>query len=360
MEFLAVVGWPVLDRIRLGPLGISPHGLGIAVGYLAGSWWMLRHGKKRGMSEDHIGTILLAALVGAILGARVFYVIGHLEEFDSFGQMLAIWRGGISLIGGITGAILAAYPFMRRYGYRFLQVMDSAAIGLAFGIFVGRIGDLIIGDHLGKPTDFFLGWAYRGGNLPGPWVETPPGSGTWVADLAGNLVEGISREGALLCTQAREGLLECARRVSEGPGVHQTALYDFLIAGALFGFLFWLNRKPLREGALIACFALFYGAGRMVTDFLRVDKTWFGLTGSQWAVGAAITVSVFFLARYGLRPSGKEPEPEEGEGDEETPAIGAAAERESRPPWTMGPPRERTTEFTPPSEPGSEEPEDRA
>jgi hypothetical protein len=152
-------------------------------------------------------------------------------------------------------------------------------------------------------------------------------------------------------------LLECANRVSEGAGVHQTALYDFLIAGVLFGFLFWLNRKPRREGALIACFALVYGAGRMVTDFLRIDKTWFGLTGSQWAVGAAIAVSVFFLARYGLRPPEKEP----GEGEEGAPAeVVAGTEGRIRPPGTMGPPAERTTEFMPPSErrrPG--EPEER-
>ncbi|MGH2675821.1 MAG: prolipoprotein diacylglyceryl transferase family protein, partial [Actinomycetota bacterium] len=90
MNLLAVIGWPILDRIRLGPVAVSPHGLGIAIGYLAGSWWMLREGRKRGLSEDHVGTILLWALVGAIVGARLFYVIGHFSEFDSIGEMLAI------------------------------------------------------------------------------------------------------------------------------------------------------------------------------------------------------------------------------------------------------------------------------
>jgi phosphatidylglycerol---prolipoprotein diacylglyceryl transferase len=116
VDILAVIGWPVLDRIRLGPLGISPHGIGIAFGYLAGSWFMLREGRKRGLSEEHMGTILLWALVGAIFGARFFYVVAHFSEFDSLGEMLAIWRGGISLLGGIFGAIAFAYPFMRRFG----------------------------------------------------------------------------------------------------------------------------------------------------------------------------------------------------------------------------------------------------
>jgi phosphatidylglycerol:prolipoprotein diacylglycerol transferase len=323
VNLLAVIGWPVIDRIRLGPVAISPHGLGIAAGYLAGSWWMIREGRKRGLAEEHIGTLLLWALVGAIFGARFFYVVGHFSEFDSIGEMLAIWRGGISLIGGIAGAIIFAYPVMRRYKYRFLQVMDSAAIGLAFGIIIGRIGDLIIGDHLGKPTDFLLGWAYRGGQLPGPWVESAA-TGEWTATLAGGYTETLAREGASL-SRGSEVL-------STGAGVHQTALYDFFIALGLFLFLYWLNKTPRREGILIMTFAIWYGAGRVITDFLRIDKTYFGLTGSQLTSIAAILISIVFLIRFArnpLPPDGHDGEP-------------AHAEVGNR----------RTTDFDPPPAPG--------
>ena len=322
MNLLAVIGWPILDRIRLGPVAVSPHGLGIAAGYLAGSWWMIREGRKRGLAEEHVGTILLWALVGAIFGARFFYVVGHFSEFDSIGEMVAIWRGGISLIGGITGAMLFAYPVMRRRGYRFLQVMDSAAIGLAFGIIIGRIGDLVIGDHLGKPTDFFLGWAYRGGQLPGPWVETA--AGQWTASLAGGFTETLSREGATL--------LQGSERIASGAGVHQTALYDFFIATGLFLFLYWLSRRPRREGVLIMSFAIWYGLGRVITDFLRIDKTYVGLTGSQLASIAAIVISVLVLLRFARRP---------------LPArVGEEAEQ-------AAPQHDRrTTDFEPPATPG--------
>jgi phosphatidylglycerol:prolipoprotein diacylglycerol transferase len=333
VDLLAEIGWPVLDRIRIGPLAVSPHGIGIALGYLAGSWWMIREGRKRGLSDDHTGAILLWALIGAIFGARFFYVVGHFSEFESFTDMLAIWRGGISLVGGIAGAIIFAYPLMRRYGYRFLQVMDSAAIGLAFGIIIGRIGDLIIGDHLGKPTDFFLGFAYQGGTLPGPWVETP-GTGEWVAQLYGGLTETLSRGGASLTNESGEVL-------ARGAGVHQTALYDFFIAIGLFVFLWWLNRKPRREGVLIMTFAIWYGTGRVITDFLRVDKTYFGLTGSQLASIAAILVSLVVLARFARRPLR-----EGDEGKEEAVAV-PAGEAESGA-EEDGPP---STRFEPPPEP---------
>lgn len=345
MDALAVISWPVLDRIELGPLAISPHGIGIAVGYLLGSWWMLREGPKRGVEEEHIGTILLWALVGAIVGARGFYVLGHFSEFDSVTDMLAVWRGGISLIGGIFGAIIFAYPFMRKYGYRFRQVMDSAAIGLAFGIAVGRIGDLVIGDHLGKPTDFFAGWQYSSGTLPGPWQQGP-GPGEWTALLEGGKTQTISESGATLF-DANGQLLQ------QGAGVHQTALYDIFIAGLLFAFLLWMNRKPRREGVLIATFAIWYGAGRIVTDFLRVDKTWpLGLTGSQWAAVGVILVSAGMLIWYALRPK-----------DEEPPGIEPAAAPGAGPVGTEVPASGGSeggptgvTDFTPPPEPSKDAP----
>jgi phosphatidylglycerol:prolipoprotein diacylglycerol transferase len=293
----------------------------------------VREGRKRGLDEEKVGSILLWALIGAIVGARFFYVLGHLGDFESFTEMLAIWRGGISLVGGIFGAMILAYPFMRRYGYRFLQVMDSAAIGLAFGIMVGRIGDLVIGDHLGKPTDFFLGWAYRGGTLPGPWVGNAE-TGEWVARLEGGYTETLSREGAEL----QQG----GELISQGLGIHQTALYDLFIAGALFLFLLWLNRRPRREGILILTFGIWYGAGRILTDYLRIDKTWlFGLTGSQWASVGVIAVSLLVLLRFARRPLGAE-EVVEPEG---TPKGGAGTK-------TPTEDEKSSTSFTPPREPG--------
>lgn len=346
MDLLAIIGWPVLDRI--GP--VSPHGLGIALGYLAGSWWMLREGRKRGLSEDHVGTILLWALIGAIVGARFFYVIGHLDDFESFVDMLKIWEGGISLIGGISGAIAFAYPFMRRFGYRFPQVMDSGAIGLAVGIFIGRIGDLIIGDHLGKPTDFLLGWQYKGGDLPGPWSGTEATG--WIAPLERGLVQQITLQGATLCKATPDGF-GCAQVIAQGPGVHQTALYDFLIAAGIFLFLRWLSRRPRREGIMIMSFAIIYGAGRVMTDFLRVDKTYFGsskpggfegLTGSQITAIAVILLCLFTLWRFRRKPL-PEAEPV---------AVGVMPSEGMAQPSGLA--EGSTTDFEPPREPGTSEP----
>ena len=236
---LASVGWPVLDRFRFGNgFAISPHGLGIAIGFMIGGWLLGRIGVRRGVAPEHISTMLFWALIGAIVGSRVAYVIAHLSEFSSPLEWLYVWKGGISLLGGITGAIVINIRRMHKYGYRFFQVMDPAAVALAMGIGIGRIGDLIIGDHLGKPTSWLLAWTYHGGNLAPPFTCL---NGVCQAQLQGGHLEVIQRSGAKLIDASGKVL-------ATGVGVHQTAMYDMILAWILFAILWRLYMKPRREG----------------------------------------------------------------------------------------------------------------
>lgn len=257
---------PIVD-VNIGPLALSPHGLGIAVGFLVGARFMLPRSRSRGIPDDLVYPLLTLAAIGALVGARVAYAANHFSSFDSPVDVLKVWEGGISLLGGIVGAILFALPKIRSSGLSFWKVMDSAAPALALGIAVGRIGDLIVADHLGKTTDFFLG--YR---CPGFGVETA--SPCAPTDL-----------------------------VSRTPGavVHQTALYDMLLAALLLGVLLWLaarNRHLNRnrfDGFYLAVFGLGYGTARLIEDFLREDLRRLGLTGSQWTAVTTILLCLYVL-----------------------------------------------------------------
>jgi len=283
LPFLASIGWPVLDRFRFGSrFAISPHGLGIAIGFMIGGALLGRLGPKRGVSAEHVNTMLFWALIGAIVGARLFYVIAHVSEFSSPVEWLEVWKGGISLLGGIAGAILINVRRLRSYGYRFFQVMDPAAVALALGIAIGRIGDLIIGDHLGKPTSWLFAWTYHGGTLAPPWV-LQPGGRIWEATLANGQTETFTRAGAKLYSVT-------GQVIATGVGVHQTALYDMALAWGLFALLWRLNRKPRREGVLALTFGLYYGCCRLLEDSLRIDKRFGPFTGSQWT---ALAVAIF-------------------------------------------------------------------
>lgn len=306
---LAAIGWPILDRVHLfGDLAISPHGIGIAVGYLFGAWILSREGPKRGVSAEHLNTMVFWSLIGTIVGARLFYVIGHFSEFESVGEMLALWRGGLTLLGGMAGGILINIPLFRRFGYSFFQVMDGAVIGLAFGIAFGRIGDLIIGDHLGKPTSWLLAFRYEGGPLPGFSCV----SETCRATLEGAQVLELTRGSATL-TSAGELL-------GQGVGVHQTALYDMVGATLLFVLLYAMSRGPRRRGVLTLTFGVWYGTLRVIEDFLRIDKRIFGLTGSQWtgatvAVICIATLVIWSRRRSDAAPDEDEPVSEDVDGD---------------------------------------------
>ena len=290
---LAEIGWRVLDRlIRVGDAGlVSPHGLGIAIGFLAGAYIFLHEARKRGIPDEQASAVPFWALIGTLVGTRLGYVLTHLSEFENPVEVLYVWRGGISLLGGIVGAIVFCYPVLRRRGVRFLVAFDSASIGIPMGIIIGRIGDLIIGDHLGKPTSWPLAFAYRGGDLSGYSCV----AGECTTRLAEEKTQIITTQGANLISS--DGTV-----IASGAGVHQTALYDLGATILLVTLLLYLNLRPRRMGILTLTFATWYGIGRIITDLLRVENRFFGLTGSQWTSVAVVVLSVATLVWFALRP----------------------------------------------------------
>ncbi|HWC14546.1 MAG TPA: prolipoprotein diacylglyceryl transferase family protein [Actinomycetota bacterium] len=302
IQFFDPLAWEIFPRIELGPVGISPHGIGIAAGYLAGAQLMVRRARRfGGPDENDIWNALFYALIGAIVGARVGYVLGHFSEVTDGGNdilgIFKIWEGGISLIGGITGAVLFALPYVLRRNMGFWRTLDLAAPGVALGIVIGRIGDLVIGDHLGKPTDFALGWRCLGS------AGDPPVDASVYRDAleAGNPPS-----------------LGCFDLV-----VHQTALYDFFSTLALLGVLLYLGRRVRNTGFLILVFTCWYGAMRVITDFLRVDRRYFGLTGSQLMSLTVGLICLYLLARYRGAPPAWQGAGGRGPDDGDGPDAGA-------------------------------------
>ena len=258
---LGAISYDPILRIGIGPVSVSPHGLGIAIGFLIGARFMLPASRAKGIPDDLVYPLFTRAAIGSIIGARVAYVLNHPGDYDSVLDALRIWEGGISLIGGFFGAILLALPRIRSSRLSFWKVMDAAAPGMALGVLVGRIGDLVIADHLGKTTDFFLGYRC-------PPLDVATGSPCAPTAIADRTVGAV---------------------------VHQTALYDMMFAAVLLAALVLLRRRPRYDGFLILVFASGYSVARLVEDFLREDVRRFGLTGSQWTAVATLSVCLFTL-----------------------------------------------------------------
>ncbi len=262
---LAALAYDPIVKLVIGPFRLSPHGMGIAIGFMLGARLMLPTAEKKGISPDDVSTLLVRAAIGAIIGARLAYVLNHPGDYlDAPLEIIQIWKGGISLLGGFAGAILAAGPEMRKRGISFWKAMDAAAPGMALGVIIGRIGDLVVGDHLGKPTDFFLGY------------RCPPSG------------------------------VDTASPCIAGPGhlVHQPAFYDFILTILLLALLLQLRKRVRWDGYLIVVFGVFYGLNRFIEDWFRIDDTHgLGLTGSQWTALVTMLVCGLWLV-FGKRTPG--------------------------------------------------------
>jgi phosphatidylglycerol---prolipoprotein diacylglyceryl transferase len=259
---LGAISYDPIVRIELGPLSISPHGLFIAIGFMVGAWFMLPQSRKRGMPDDVVYPLFTRAAIGSLIGARVAYVINHMGDYsDSPLDILLVWEGGISLLGGFFGAVIAAVPRMIKERLSFWKVMDAAAPGMALGVVIGRTGDIIIADHLGKVTSFFLGYT-----CPPAHIET--GSPCAPTELVSRTVGAV---------------------------VHQTALYDQILALVLLLVLVRLRRTDRYDGFLILVFAMGYGMARVIEDFLREDVRRLGLTASQWTALVTLSLCLYTL-----------------------------------------------------------------
>jgi phosphatidylglycerol:prolipoprotein diacylglycerol transferase len=261
---LAELSYPPIPIFEVGFLRLSLHGVMAGVGFIAGAWLMLREARRRGFDADKITSVLTWALVGSLLGARFFTVPAHLDEgilnaLDPFSTY--------SIMGGFAGGILIGWWRMRMLDLDVITHMDMASFGLALGTVVGRIGDVLIVEHLGARTDFFLGYRLQ------PGYDVAPQH------------DALER----LC----ENLGEC------GP-YHHAGLYDLLGAAVLLGVLFLVARNwtKLRYGVLFLTWMGWYGLQRFLIDFTRntdlpnADATLGPLTWNQWS---GLTIGVLAI-----------------------------------------------------------------
>jgi len=262
---LASISYPPIPIFELGPLRLSLHGLMAGVGFIVGAMLMLREARRRGFDDVKITSVLTWALVGSILGARLFTVPAHLDE--GLIEALQPFKS-FSIMGGFAGGIIVGGLRMRMLGVDVLAHMDMASFGLAIGTVVGRIGDLFIVEHLGGRTDFFLGYELKPGYDVAPQHDALE----------------------VLC----ESQGQC------GP-YHHAGLYDLLGAAVLLGLLYLVARNwgRIRYGALIFMWAAWYGFQRFLIDFTRntdlpnADATAGPFTWSQWT---GLTVGVLSVA----------------------------------------------------------------
>jgi phosphatidylglycerol:prolipoprotein diacylglycerol transferase len=218
------------EVLHWGLLHIRSYGLMLAIAFLTGTWISLLEARRRGLDEDRVVTVILAALVAAILGARGLYVLEHIGEFRrEWGSVLALWQGGLTLYGGVVLGTIVGLAMARRIGLPMWSVADTLTPAVALGTFFGRIGCFLNGCCYGRPTKL-------------PWgVVFPP-------DSFAGLEFGANP-------------------------VHPSQLYFALAGLVMFALALALRRRFTVPGTLFWSFIILFALARIPLDFTRAYET---------------------------------------------------------------------------------------
>lgn len=148
---------PVL--IRLGPLAIRWYGVLMAASVAIGFYYFRRDGLKLGYPEDFLYNAAFLALVGGIVGARAVYVVTNWPVYaGDWVSMLRIDQGGLSFHGGIIGGALAGGAYAARKRCSFEELADLAVPGIAVGVMLVRLANLINQEVMGRTVEAALGF----------------------------------------------------------------------------------------------------------------------------------------------------------------------------------------------------------
>lgn len=250
-----------MHPVIIGPL--KTYGLLLAISFALGIWVAARRGRRAGVKVEHIYDLSFVILISSLVGVRLAYVLTHLSEFvGAWHRVFLINEGGLTLYGGIVGALAAGWIFCRRRGLGFLSIADIMLPSVALGIGITRIGCFMAGCCYGKPCD--LPWA----------VQFPDGA------------PAVLRFGHV--------------------AVHPSQLYASAGGFLIFGLLLLWERRSRRPGETLGRFLILYGAQRFVVDFSRyyeqTQRLWFDWSNNQWLSLALMVFGLWMLMTVARRP----------------------------------------------------------
>ena len=262
------LGWEIpISRVAvsIGSLEIYWYGVIIAVGFGLGLWVYLSHNRSCGIHPDEGLDIILWSMLGAIVGARAYYVAFQWDHYkDNLKEIFNLRGGGLAIYGGIIGALIVAFIVCRSKKLPMLPVADAAFPGVMLGQAIGRWGNFFNMEAFGTNTTL-------------PWGMT--------SDTISNY---LSHHQAALLAQ---GVV-----VDPAMPVHPTFLYESLwnlIGVAVL--LLWLFPRRSYDGQITLGYTAWYGLGRFFVEGLRTDSLMWGSVRVSQALGG-----VLFIVAAGL------------------------------------------------------------
>jgi len=269
--FAEIVHHPL--SYQVGPFNLTGFGLAILLTFVIAQLISQYEMERRGHDPTVMGDLVFAAVVGGLLGAKIYYAI-LMHDWSSLAS-----RAGFVFWGGLIGGILATALVMRWKHLSFARVSDVSSATLAAGYAVGRTGCWAVGDDYGRPWDGFLATKFPEG--------APPST---VANMS--QIFGVK--------------FPASMPQNEVVAVHPTQLYE-VSAGFVMFLILWRYRDHKHaEGWLFGLYCVLAGIERFIIEFFRAKDDRIltgGLTVAQLiAILFAIGGGVWMYMRRDVGP----------------------------------------------------------
>lgn len=238
-------------------LDVQWYGILIVIGLLLAMGFAYRNMRRVGIDSDRATDAIIGGIIGALIGARAYYVIFNWDDYkNDLPSIFNTREGGLAVFGGLIGAVIVGGIICKVRKVKFLPMMDLCGVGFLIGQGIGRWGNFFNQEAFGKNTDSLF--CMSGGRVQ-----------QWIA-----------------VNYAGDASLDPAY------AVHPCFLYEscWCLLGAL---LLGITLKKWRkfDGQIILMYMIWYGAGRFVIEGLRTDSLTIGTLRVSQALSALICVA---------------------------------------------------------------------
>ncbi|HEV8453631.1 MAG TPA: prolipoprotein diacylglyceryl transferase [Gemmatimonadales bacterium] len=257
--------------IHLGPLEITGYGLMLMVAFLMGGWLIARQLRENNLREDYAADIVAAAVIGGIIGAKLWYVALTRDPGALFSRGGLVWYGGF--IGGALAVILNGWRL--RVPLRWTMQLAAPALAAAYAL--GRVGCFLVNDDYGGPTNLPWGVKFPNGS--------PPSTAANLHGFGVSVSPGIDPSTVLT--------------------VHPTQLYEVAAMLVVFAVLWVLRKKGRPVGWLFGVYLVFAGIERFLVEILRAkdDRLLGPFTIAQLTSVILVALGTVLMAMWRRGPS---------------------------------------------------------
>lgn len=247
----------------IGDFSLRSYGVVVALAVLL-AMGVAYYLAKGTIYQKYLPDLMIYIILGGIIGARFWEVSFFQSAYYSkhISEIIMIWKGGLSIQGGIIGGLIGTILYTRLKQISFWELADILAPALILGQAIGRIACFLNGDAFGSPTGSNFGLVYPAGTIAFDTYGSQP---LWPAEI-------------------------------------MEAQWDLII----FSILIVMKNKRWPIGTLFLMYNILYSAGRFALEFLRGDtpRYLFSWTAAQWTSFGLIFLCIILLLYFYIKKRG--------------------------------------------------------